>query len=181
MMTPEKATMADVSGGKRDRRSDNTDDPVTTPNTRDAKLSCWDPNYPNDTAKDKESIEDDTDLEGQPKITLIHPPAKKIPDDEPMSKGLTLHKGVDIIDVDAFIASGGAEPGYDTDFPAHSPKKLFFSSDEDEASDDDAPEDDQDKYAAATTDFKPTEETKLTNKIITQNTEKTNLKNTEKE
>ncbi len=41
-MTPEKATMADISGGKRDRGSDNTDKPVTTPNTRDSKLSCWD-------------------------------------------------------------------------------------------------------------------------------------------
>jgi hypothetical protein len=38
MMTPEKAAMADMSGGKRDRRSDNSDKPVTTPNTRDAKL-----------------------------------------------------------------------------------------------------------------------------------------------
>ena len=43
MKTPEKPIMAGLSGGKRDRRSDDRDDPVTTPNTSDSKLSCWDP------------------------------------------------------------------------------------------------------------------------------------------
>jgi hypothetical protein len=42
MMTPEKTTMAKESGAKRDCRSNDTDNPVTTPNTREHKFSCWD-------------------------------------------------------------------------------------------------------------------------------------------
>jgi hypothetical protein len=38
MMTPEKPTMAIVSGEKRDRNSDNTDKPISSPNLKDTKL-----------------------------------------------------------------------------------------------------------------------------------------------
>ena len=49
--------MADLSGGKRDLRSDDTDDPVTTPNTRDSKHSFWDPEDASDKGFDADTVE----------------------------------------------------------------------------------------------------------------------------
>jgi hypothetical protein len=58
-MTPEKTTMAETAGGKRDRNSDDTDQPNVTPNSRDAKLSCWDAEGINNDEKGEETIENE--------------------------------------------------------------------------------------------------------------------------
>ena len=67
-MNPETATMADMSGGKRDRHSDDTDSPGTSPNNRDSKLSCWDADGASGKENDEETAEKDKD-------TAEHPPA----------------------------------------------------------------------------------------------------------
>ena len=178
MMTPEKATMADMSGGKRDRLSDHTDAPNTTPNTRETKLSCWDPVDASGKANDVETVENGT-------VTGAKDP-NHAPDDAPMN-GLTLVKGDDIIDVENLILSGGAESGYDVDFPAI-PKKLFgsFDDEDDAVVVIDAPEDNEEATAVVLDDSKPTK-IKITKDDITeqnnneQDNEKINKKTTEKE
>jgi hypothetical protein len=118
MMTPEKATMADISGGKRDRGSDNTDKPVTTPNTRDSKLSCWDAEGLKESKNAEELIENGI-ITGE----------KTQVNDEYLD-------APDVIDVDELIASGGRDDGVLEDIENdHTPKKLFMTfsdSDEDE-------------------------------------------------
>jgi hypothetical protein len=53
-MTTEKSTMATVSGEKRDRNSDNTDQPTSSPNSKDAKLLCANDKAPIGKPKDDE-------------------------------------------------------------------------------------------------------------------------------
>ena len=117
--------MADLSGGKRDRRSDDTDDPVTTPNTRDTKLSCWDPDDASGEAYDAETVENGK--------SPWNDSPKGDHDDTTMTGGLTAPKDQPVIDVDDLISSGGVEPG---DPPpvlrATTPKKLFFDSDDED-------------------------------------------------
>jgi hypothetical protein len=141
MMTPEKSTMADKTGGKRDRLSDDTDKPETTPNTRDAKISCW----------------DDEDLDGkpnEPETVENEPPSVISSPDRDNSSMQDSFASVEpsVIDVDALISSGGLEKddnGHPTGKPA--PKNLFsdfsdYEVDEDDdvaaGDDDDEPEDD---------------------------------------
>ena len=85
MMTPEKLTMADLSGGKRDRCSDDTDDLVTRPNTRDSNLSCWDPDDASGEGYDAETTEN--------RKNLWKASPHKDHHDAPMMEGLTLPKG----------------------------------------------------------------------------------------
>ena len=91
-MTPEKATMADISGGKRDRGHDNTEKAVTTPNTRDSKLSCWDADGVDGSKNGGETIENGIFAGEQMKVYESL--------DEP-----------DVVDVDELIASGGRDDG----------------------------------------------------------------------
>ena len=182
MMTPEKATMADLSGGKRDRRSDDTDDPVTTPNTRDTKLSCWDPDDARGGAYDAETGENGKGLGWNDSPKGDH-------DDAPMTGGLTAPKDQSVTDVDGLISPGGGDPG---DPPlvlrTTTPKKLFFAvEDEDDdgdivASDDDVATKDlatESDNASTTTKLKLTNDNNtITNKIITKKTtENKNKKN----
>ena len=97
-----------MSGGKRDRRSDNTNSPATTPNTREAKLSCWDPNAGDCNENDKETTEDD-DLENLDDVDSKKPSA----DEE---------RVVDLTANHALIKAGGLEHGDDDDEEAQTPK-----------------------------------------------------------
>jgi hypothetical protein len=54
MTNTEKSTMATVSGEKRDRNSDNTDQPTSSPNSKDAKLLCANDKAPIGKPKDEE-------------------------------------------------------------------------------------------------------------------------------
>jgi hypothetical protein len=57
MMTLEKPTMADMSGEKRDRRSDHTDNPHSSPNIKDTKLLCADDQVAIGKQKNEEIVE----------------------------------------------------------------------------------------------------------------------------
>jgi hypothetical protein len=50
-----KSTMATFCGDKRDRNSDNTDQPTSSPNSKDAKLFCANDKAPIGKPKDKET------------------------------------------------------------------------------------------------------------------------------
>jgi hypothetical protein len=112
--TPEKTTMADMSGEKRDRNSVNTDKPASTPNTKDTKLLCSADMEPIGKEKGKEIIEIDPDS-----------------DDAKMDNGgidFTSPTKPDIIDVDALIASGGLDKhADDDDIAPDTPRSLFDS------------------------------------------------------
>ena len=130
------------------------DAPNTTPDTRESKLLCWDPVDAIGKSKDVETVKNGN-------ITAAKDP-NHAPDNAPM-KGLTLVKGDDIIDVENLILSGGAEPGYDAEFPAI-PKKLFGSFDD---NDDvvvviDAPEDKKEATGVVIDDSTATKLIKLT-------------------
>jgi hypothetical protein len=128
MMTLEKVAMADISGGKRDRRSGDTYQPNTTPNTRLTKLSCWDEDGA--TGKDitvemRKNEEGPLDCSkiankdlGQAQIGML-----------PTASTNAGH-GAEIIDVDALISSGGLEIDDDEISPGTTPKKLFSSFDD---------------------------------------------------
>jgi hypothetical protein len=101
MMTPEKATMAEMAGAKRDRHSDNTDNlSPCLANTRETKLSCWDGNAANGKGDVKETMEDDHNREIDA-------------DDQQMST-----EKEEIINIDAdddLTKAGGLEEGQDNE------------------------------------------------------------------
>ena len=117
-MTPEKATMADKSGGKRDRISNNTDQPVSTPNTRDTKLLCNGDKDPIGKGNEGKLVEIEHPLDPD-KINVT-------------DEGVVKQAQKEVIDVDVnpddlaeLIASGGLDEatGSDTEEPV--PKTLF--------------------------------------------------------
>jgi hypothetical protein len=178
MMTDEKPTMADMSGGKRDRSSDHTDKPATTPNTRDSKLLCNDDKEPIGKGNEGKLVEieqklnsaaicnDDDGVTSAP----IKPDQKEV---------------IDVDDLDSIIASGGLveSPGSDTE--EHVPKTLFDPTEDktDETTEVTKPSDvhDNDSIANALANFS----TPIKNKQIDDNstptsTEKNNNKNNNK-
>jgi hypothetical protein len=128
MMTPEKVAMADISGGKRDRRSDDTDQPNTTPNTRLTKLSCWD----EDGATGKDiTVEMRKNEEGPLDYSKIaNKDLGQAQNGMLPTASTNAGPGAEIIDVDALISSGGLEIDDDEIFPGTTPKKLFSSFDD---------------------------------------------------
>ncbi len=125
MMSPEKTTMADMSGGKRDRVSDYADQPVTTPNTRDSKLLC------NDNKLAVGNKNDEKTVETEQKLVLV-----KIDADDFDNH---VKEVIDVDSLDTLIASGGKEKqDQDSDTEEHVPKTLFEFDDnktDDDASD----------------------------------------------
>ena len=121
MNTPEKPTMADMSGEKRDRNSANTDQPVSTTNTKDAKMQCSDDKAPLAKQNDAETIENG-----------------KNPKDPDTKR----HTEDDIIDVDSLISSGGLEKDSDAPNDTFRPQKLF--DEVEDVTDDDDDDDDHD-------------------------------------
>ena len=117
-MTPEKATMADMSGGKRDRISDHTDKPPSTPNTRDTKLLCNDAKVAIGKEKDGKIVEIEEKLDSVKIGTIddgvvasfVQPAQKEV---------------IDIDDLDSLIASGGLEHSPGSDIAKNVPKTLF--------------------------------------------------------
>jgi hypothetical protein len=116
MMTPKKATMANMYGGKRDRGSDHTDQPITTPNSRDTKLLCSVNKAAIGKEKDQEIIEIDSpeyfDSSKDGYETAVIPLA-----------------GSEVIGVDkvnSLISSGGLEKhARESDMEEHVPYSLF--------------------------------------------------------
>ena len=117
-MTPEKPTMADMSGGKRDRISDCTDKPPSTPNTRDNKLLCNDDKVAIGKGNDGKIVEiedkldsvkigtDDDDVVA----SFVKPAQKEV---------------IDVDDLDSLIASGGLEHSPRSDIAKNVRKTLF--------------------------------------------------------
>jgi hypothetical protein len=116
MMTPKKATMADMYGGKRDRGSDHTDQPITTPNSRDTKLLC----SVNKAAIGKEK--------GQEIIEIDSPEYFDSSKDGYETAVIPL-AGSEVIGVDkvnSLISSGGLEKhARESDMEEHVPYSLF--------------------------------------------------------
>jgi hypothetical protein len=57
MTNPENPTMAAVSGGKRDRNSDDTDQTTNSPNSKDSKLLCANDKVAIGKKKGEETVE----------------------------------------------------------------------------------------------------------------------------
>jgi len=117
-MTPEKPTMADMSGGKRDRISDHTDKPPSTPNTRDTKLLCNDDKVAIGKEKEGKLVEIEEKLDSV-KISTVDDvvDASSV---QPAQKDV-----IDVDDLDSIIASGGLENSPGSDIGKHTPKTLF--------------------------------------------------------
>jgi hypothetical protein len=152
MMTPEKPTMVDMSGGKRDRSSDHTDKPATTPNTRDTKLLCDDDMEAIGKGNEGKLVE----IEQKPNSAVI------CNDDDGVTSAFVKpdqKEVIDVDDLDSIIASGGLveSPGSDTD--EHVPKTLFDPKDDktDETTEVTEPSDvhDDDGIANALANFSP--------------------------
>ena len=115
-MTPEKATMANMSGGKRDRGSDHTDQPITTPNSRDNKLLC---------SVDKAAIGKEKDQ------AIIEIDSSKYFDSskDGYETAVIPFAGSEVIDVDkvnSLVSSGGLEKyARESDMEEHVPYSLF--------------------------------------------------------
>jgi hypothetical protein len=129
MMTPEKVAMADISGGKRDRRSDDADQPNTTPNTRLTELSCWD----EDGATGKDTT---VEMMKNEEVPFLDPPKTvnkalgQVQNGMLPTDSVNAGPGAEIFDVDALICSGGLEIDDDEIVPGNTPQKLFSSFDD---------------------------------------------------
>jgi hypothetical protein len=116
MMTPEKATMADMSGGKSDRDSDHTNQPITTPNSCDTKLLCSVGKAAIGKEKEQELIDiDPTKFFDSSKYgydTAVIPFAGS--------------EAIDVDGVNFLISSGGLEKhARESDMEEHVPYSLF--------------------------------------------------------
>jgi hypothetical protein len=116
MMTPKKATMADMSRGKRDPGSDHTDQPITTPNSCNTKLLCSVGKAAIGKEKDQELIEIDP--------TKFFNSSKYIYD-----TAVIRFAGSKVINVDkvnSLISSGGLEKhARESDMEEYVPYSLF--------------------------------------------------------
>lgn len=128
-MTPERPTMADMSGEKRDRRSINTDQPASTPNPHDSKLQRDESEALISTEKEEETIDYDEIHEGDDAI-----------------KAVSDSKESDVIDVDSLMSWGGSDDKVSvSETESHSPKTLFGHSDVEDNEDNDNDKEDKDE------------------------------------
>ena len=120
MMTPEKATMADMSGGKRDRISNHTDQPASTPNTRDTKLLCNGDKDPIGKGNEGKLVEIEQPLDSD-KINATNDGIGK----QAQKEVIDVDDNPDVLD--DLIASGGLDKTSGSDIERLVPKTLFGS------------------------------------------------------
>jgi hypothetical protein len=124
-----------LRGGKRNRRSNDTDQPDTTlRNTCLSELSCWD----EDGAAGKDATKEMMENEEAPSdhLKITGKVLGQVQDGTHPADNVNAGPGAEIIDVDTLISSGGHEIDDDEIVPGNTPKKFFSSFDVDLASPD---------------------------------------------
>jgi hypothetical protein len=119
-MTLETPTMADMSGEKRDRRSDHTDQPPTTPNIKDTKLLCADDKVAIGRKKEEELVEPDSNTDDKANnddiLALVDPPVLK-------------KSVVTDVDFDSMLDTNGLDGKVADELVIHNPTSLTTTFD----------------------------------------------------